>query len=173
MKKKVLFRAFAALSALMAMACSISLETDLQRESAFITRRPLVKTMTITASLEMPDDETKTSLQSGNVVWKTGDQIKVFNATHPSGEVFTLDPACDGLSNGTFTGGAIDGEGPFYAVYPASAAGTLTGSNVSVTVPQTQVLTADSFGAGANLSIAKASSIRAVHRMPAESRRVF
>lgn len=160
MRKKLFFRAFAALSALMTcLACRVTLEPDLQREMNYTSRRSVVQTMVLTASLELPADETKTALDGSHVVWKAGDQIKVFNATNPTGVVFTLDPACDGQTLGTFTGGAVSGTGPFYAVYPASVATELSGSAVSVNVPQVQTLTAGCFGPGANISLAKVDEL--------------
>lgn len=158
MKKNVLFRAFAALSALMAcMACAVTIETEVQPRQASSFRQSPAKTITITASLELPEDQTKTSLQSGNVVWSGGEQIKVFNAANTTGVIFTLSSGV-GETHGTFTG-SISGTGPFYAVYPASVATELTGSSVSITVPQVQKLTELSFGQNANISFATVESI--------------
>jgi hypothetical protein len=60
---------------------------------------------------------------------------------------------------GEFTGDILTGDGPFYAVYPASVAGTLSGTRVSVTIPQMQTLKAGSFGNGANLAMAQINSL--------------
>lgn len=158
MKKKVLFRAFAALSALMAcVACAVTIETEVQPKPASSFRQSPAKTITITASLELPDAETKTNLQSGNVIWAGGEEIKVFNAANPAGVIFTLSSGV-GETHGTFTG-SITGTGPFYAVYPASVASELTGSSVSVNVPQVQKLTELSFGHDANISFATVDNI--------------
>lgn len=114
---------------------------------------------TITASIE--SDETKTILSQLNVVWTAGDQIKVFNASCPAGKTYTLSGP-GGTSTGTFTASdRITGEGPFYAVYPASAvSGSLESNSLVLTVPDTQPYAAlgngkGTFESGVNLAFAK------------------
>lgn len=164
MRKNSIIRALAALSALLALAaCSATLESEWQaRESHFAGRTPATgKTITITATFEAaPGETTKTSLnESMQVLWQAGDKIKVFNSANTSGVEFTLEESSAGSNVGVFTGLALSGSGPYYAVYPSSAAGTLDGEAVSLTLPQTQVLTADSFGRGANVSLAKVENL--------------
>lgn len=164
MRKNSIIRALAALSALLALAaCSATLESEWQaRESHFAGRTPATgKTITITATFEAaPGETTKTSLnESMQVLWQAGDKIKVFNSANTSGVEFTLEESSAGSNVGVFTGLALSGSGPYYAVYPSSAAGTLNGEAVSLTLPQTQVLTADSFGRGANVSLAKVENL--------------
>ena len=115
------------------------------------------KQITITASLEQPTI-TKTSLSSENkVLWSAGDQIKVYNASHPSGAVYTLSSGA-GTSLGEFSGDNI-GDGPYYAIYPADAGGTLGETGIAVTLPKEQGYVAGSFGSGAAVSIAQAENI--------------
>lgn len=144
------------------LACGVTLEpelSDLSTGHTFTTRRSAAQTMRLTAAMELPAGETKTALDDNSVVWKTGDQIKVFSASYPSGVVFTLDPVSNGQRQGDFVGDLLLGSGPYYAVYPASVATSLSGGSVSVTVPHTQALTAGSFGPGANISLAKVNSL--------------
>lgn len=111
---------------------------------------------TITATLE--SNATKTALNGLNVQWVAGDQIKLFNLSNLNGEVYTLSAGA-GTSVGTFTGNALSGGGPFYAIYPATADVTLSMSSLVVTVPAVQEYQANSFGNGADMMWAKAQTI--------------
>ena len=77
-----------------------------------------VKTIEFKASFEQNEDGTKTPSDGLNAVWNDGDAIKVFNAEHPSGELFILKAGDGGKECGTFEGPNI-GPGPYYAVFPA------------------------------------------------------
>lgn len=112
--------------------------------------------ITFTAVLE---NGTRTLLGTDEkVLWSTGDQIRVFNKSNASGEVFTLKNG-QGTPTGTFEGPNI-GSGPFRAVYPASI--VATGSqydNISISIPSSQSYAAGSFGAGANISVGQADQL--------------
>lgn len=144
-----------------AVACNSVMEID--PRNSFVKEKPgteIVQEMVIKATFEASD--TKTTLVDGKTVqWTSGDQVRVFNASNPTGEVYTLSDGA-GTTQGTFTGAVLSGEGPFYAVYPATAASGLSGGSVSVVLPQTQILTKDSFGNGANLSAAKVAAMTEV-----------
>ena len=158
MRKNILPRALWALPVLMTcMACAVALETDYEVEKSFTKRSSLGKTVAITASVEEPNDETKTALSGSTVVWKQGDVIRVFDSTGAHGD-FTLDNACDGLTTGTFTG-TFSGTGPYYAVYPADVAQSLSGTSVVINIPNTQTLAAGTFGNGANIAFATADNL--------------
>lgn len=160
MNIKLLVRGMAALSVMMACAaCRVTLESDLQNPYEASSRRSGVSRMVLVAMQETPEAETKTSLNGLQVLWSAEDKIKVFNAANPGGVVFSLKAESAGQSVGEFTGDIIGGDGPFYAVYPAGAAGTLTGDAVSIAVPQTQTLTSGSFGNGANIAVAKVNNL--------------
>ena len=160
MKNKMLIRALSALSVTMALtACRVALETDLQNAYESTTRRSSGAQMVLVATMETPEGETKTSLNSSQVLWTAGDQIKVFNAATPGGVILTLKAEDAGQAVGEFAGDAISGDGPFYAVYPAGAAGTLSGTSVTINIPQEQTLTAGSFGNGNNIAVAKIASL--------------
>ena len=158
MRKNILPRALWALPVLMTcMACAVALETDYEVEKSFTKRSSLGKTVAITASIEEPNDETKTALSGSTVVWKEGDVIRVFDSTGAHGD-FTLDNSCDGLTTGTFTG-TFSGTGPYYAVYPADVAQSLSGTSVVINIPNTQTLAAGTFGNGANIAFATAANL--------------
>ena len=140
-----------------AVSCADPITIDIPNPNQgqeMVKPAPATDSITIIVTLEQ-ETATKTSLNGNAVVWSAGDKIKVFNATHPEGEEFTLTDA----SSGKFTGKVVSGDGPFYAVYPASAAGTLSGEVISLTVPAKQSYAANSFGLGANFSGGKTASL--------------
>ena len=161
MSKKLLIRVLCALTVMMAsVACRVAMETDLQNAYVQSSRRSVVSQMVLVATQEAPEGETKTALDGSAVLWSSEDQIKVFSATHSNGVLFTLKDESAGQAMGEFSGDDISGDtGPFYAVYPASVAGTLTGETVSINIPQGQTLTSGSFGKGANVAMAKADNL--------------
>lgn len=159
MKNKLLIRALSALSVTMAFtACRVALETDLQNAYESTTRRSSGAQMVLVATMETPEGETKTTLSGSQVLWKAGDQIKIFDSGTGS-VTLTLDPKCDGQAVGEFPGTILLGSGPYYAVYPASAAVSRSSNNLSINIPQEQTLTADSFGNGNNIAVAKIASL--------------
>jgi len=160
MKRKTLARVLVTLSVAMAcVACRVAMETDFQNAYVQSSRHSVVSQMVLVATQETPEGDTKTALSGSQVVWNSGNQIKVFNAANPNGKVFTLKSESAGQTTGEFSGEPLSGNGPFYAVYPASAAGTLSDGKVSITIPQSQVLTAGSFGNNANISLAQADNL--------------
>lgn len=162
MKNKLLIRALSALSVTMAFtACRVALETDLQNAYESTTRRSVGSQMVLAATLEAPEGETKTSLNSSQVLWTAGDQIEVFYAGgyHAT---YTLQASSAGKAEGLFECSSeppLLQDGTCYAVYPASAAVSISGSNISINIPQAQTLTAGTFGNGANIAVAKAEHI--------------
>lgn len=159
MKRKTLARVLVTLSVTMAcVACRVAMETDFQNAYVQSSRHSVVSQMVLVATQETPEGDTKTALSGSQVVWNSGNQIKVFNAANPNGKVFTLTSGV-GKTTGEFSGELLSGNGPFYAVYPASAAGTLSDGKVSITIPQGQELTAGSFGNNANISLAQADNL--------------
>ena len=111
------------------------------------------------ASIERRSSETKTLQAGTSVRWSAGDQVRVFNADHPSGIVFTLQSG-EGKSEGTFAGDAVSGEGPFFFVYPASLGGTLSGESVTgIEVPEIQNYAVNNYGAGASVAVGRASAL--------------
>ncbi len=133
-------------------------EESAPREESVEAKPSVVMQWIIKADMEAPSG-TRSSLDGNVVRWTGGDAIKVFNAAHPSGVVYTLTGGA-GTPSGTFSGDPLSGGGPYYAVYPAAVAGSLSGEAVSVNLPQTQELTSGSFGNGANLALAVSSTLQ-------------
>lgn len=104
--------------------------------------------LTLTAVGEELD--TKTALSGTSTVWSEGDQIKVF-FSDADPVSFTLDAEDAGKTSGKFTGYVPNGKTPIYAVYPASATSSVSGTTVNVAIPDTQPGT---FTAG-NVAVAK------------------
>jgi hypothetical protein len=95
-----------------------------------------------------------------DITWKQGDQIKVFNADHPDGLVYELLASDAGKTVGRFLGDTLTGDGPFYAVYPASLA---VGSfpDISLVMPAVQPF--ESGMEYAHLAAAKGKRLDALH----------
>lgn len=155
MRKFLLFGLATLMLGFLSTACTDPIDSSIVDEG-----KAKDNSMVFRASLEQIVPETKTALTPGNsVVWSEGDQIRIYNSSNPAGAVFTLESGA-GTVDGAFTG-TISGEGPFYAIYPADAAGALTyegGLTLNLQVPSTQNYAAGSFGKGANISWAMAET---------------
>jgi hypothetical protein len=113
------------------------------------------RSWSITASVEPLQGEGSASL---DVSWQKGDKIKVFNADHPEGLVYELMELDEGKTTGRFLGDTLTGDGPFYAVYPASqVVGSLP--SLSLVIPPVQIYEPGTLGRGASLAIAKGNSL--------------
>ena len=151
MKRSILLRVAALWMGAMTLSC---VQEPLPAESDLVD--PAGDQISFTAVLE--DAGTRTSLQNDLAVyWSENDKIRVFSASKPNGEVFSLNSGA-GTDNGVFSGPPV-GNGPFYAVYPADAGVSLSGTSLRVRVPAAQTYADGSFGAGANLAAAKSMSL--------------
>lgn len=152
MRKTLFFGLAALLFGLLSTACADQLVlVDNGREDASSTEG----LCTITATLE--SSVTKTTLDGMNVVWQTGDKIKVFSDANVSGVVYTLNSGA-GTTTGTFIGDPV-GEGPYYAVYPASAITSKKTTTLIVTAPVIQGYVANNFAQNVNLAVAKGDDL--------------
>lgn len=152
MKRKMFFGLAVLMLGLLSTACfdqMVPVDPTLEREKKNDLH-------TITATLE--SSETKTALDGLNIVWQTGDKIKVFNEANPGGKTYTL-VGTGGSSTGTFSSDdPITGSGTYYAVYPADiVSGNLP--TIIVNVPGTQTYAEGTFGAGANIAAAANNSL--------------
>jgi len=87
------------------------------------------------------EPEVKVSLdfsQSQNVLWSDTDLIAVFDGT--SKNQFSIDSGTNTGATATFSGEVTPGYSDLFAVYPYSAAGSLSGTSLSVTVPASQTV---------------------------------
>ena len=138
-----------------ALSCSHVRENDWAQDIPETTETVQTGTVTFTASF---DQGSKTQLgEDWSVLWSEGDQIKVFNNTHPEGVSFTLIRG-EGTPYGTFSG-PDPGAGPFQAVYPADRAGKGNRSSIPVSFPSTQTYAEGSFGPGASLAAGAADQL--------------
>ena len=78
--------------------------------------------------------------QAQNVRWSDDDLIAVFDGTAKN--QFSIDSGTNSGASSTFSGEVTLGYSTLYAVYPYSAAGSLSGSSLSVTVPAAQTVSA-------------------------------
>ena len=68
--------------------------------------------------------------------WSKGDRINVMSAQTPAASEYILISG-EGSATGSFSGSKVDGS-PLYAVYPASAGGSIAQNSMSITVPASQ-----------------------------------
>ena len=141
-----------------AFSCAHTLESGQEQQPRVLPAAALPDSISFTAYL---DAGSKTHFgEEWNVLWSPGDRIKVFNESHPQGLEFTL-IGDGGSSVGTFSG-PLTGDGPFYVVYPADAAGEMSGTSIAVTLPAIQTYAAGSFGLGANLAAGHAEALEGI-----------
>jgi len=116
--------------------------------------------MTVTASCESGavDTLTKTSLSTTTVRWTSGDAISLYSSDG-AGSKFTATKVSSNLAY--FSGTIVPGN-KYYGVYPSDNA-TLSGNDITATLPTTQTAKANSFGAGANLAVAYTASATSPH----------
>src|SRR5574344_1498824 len=111
--------------------------------------------ITISATSELTDTDTKTSLGTSNVVnWTTGDEISTFWGNSTTVAKFTLSGG-DGTTSATFTGTKSVESEECYAIYPHNSATTISADKtISFTLPATQTYKAGGFAEGANPMVA-------------------
>lgn len=80
--------------------------------------------------------------QTPNVRWADDDLIAVFDGTVKN--QFGIDDGTNTGAAATFSGEVTEGYTNLYAVYPYSAAGSLSGASLSVTVPSVQTVSGTS-----------------------------
>ena len=146
----------ALLAGVLVMGCARTTELEPGQKTSQPEKTVSVPdSITFTAVLE---NGTRTLLGTDEkVLWSTGDEIRVFNESNPSGAVFSISGGV-GTPTGTFSGPNI-GNGPFQAVYPASVATGSQNGSISISIPSSQSYAAESFGAGANISVGQADQL--------------
>lgn len=138
----------------LAVSCTHIRENDPVQENPGVDPEPS-GTITFTAHF---DADSRTQFgEAWSVLWSEGDEIQVFNESHPEGVTFTL-VGGEGTPAGTFRG-PDPGAGPFRAVYPAGRTGQGSGMSVPVSFPATQHYAEGSFGPGANLAAGVADQL--------------
>lgn len=118
---------------------------------------PVVKAegATICATLEIPQDETKTTLNNDNqVIWSAGDAFSLL--TDKTNDRFEI-TAGAGTASASFYG-SVSGKAPFYALYPYSGNCRIEDGSVKFSLPQEQTYANGSFAPGASPAIAYLAS---------------
>ncbi len=150
-----------AIAALAAIACTVSCN-----EKEIETNIPSVKQpMSLVASGEAQGKVFLDFSESANVRWSDDDLIAVFDGTAMN--QFSIDPGTNTGAAATFSGEVTAGATSLYAVYPYSAAGSLSSSNITVTVPSAQVV-----GSSANVDPAALVSVGVVDNGAIEFKQV-
>lgn len=110
--------------------------------------------LTLKASVEqhVGSADTKTALDGANVVWVSGDAIKVYNADGSANVDLTTTSAG---TKADFSGGDLASGDPAVAIYPADAATGYDGTNITFTLPATQAHknNANSFDPACNVTV--------------------
>lgn len=111
--------------------------------------------VTINASFELPQDATKTSLNSENkVIWSAGDAFALLTAT--SKDRFEITDGA-GTATASFYG-SVSGFAPFYAFYPYNESCKIEDGAVKFSLPQEQKYVAGTFDSGVSPAIAMLAS---------------
>lgn len=107
--------------------------------------------MTFTADSQ----QTKAELSDGKtIIWQSGDQINVFDATENVYDPFTTSESGASV---TFEGMAGKSEG-YYALYPYQAEAAMTDGTITATFPSEQTAVAGSFDPKAFISVAQSDA---------------
>ncbi len=150
-----------AIAALAAIACTVSCN-----EKEIETNIPSVKQpMSLVASGEAQGKVFLDFSETANVRWSDDDLIAVFDGTAMN--QFSIDPGTNTGAAATFSGEVTAGATSLYAVYPYSAAGSLSGSSLTLTVPSAQVV-----GSSANVDPAALVSVGIVDNGAIEFKQV-
>ena len=100
------------------------------------------------------DPFSRTVLVAGNKVnWEENDAISLFDQN--SNNKFTTS---EGGESVMFTGSAQDNQNTYYALYPYDADATISGNEITTTLPAKQTARAGSFANNLNPSVAKSGS---------------
>ena len=121
---------------------------------------------TIKAVFEQTREDTRTSLDSYNVVWNKGDEIRYFSLFKDvyievvESQILTVSDDSDGKAEGIFTGYVPFGrneEDASFAVYPEFDDNSVTCNSRTITLPlyQAQEYKKNTFGSRVNVSVAK------------------
>ncbi|MBO4340939.1 MAG: hypothetical protein J5835_05875, partial [Bacteroidales bacterium] len=129
-----------ALVAFAATLCAVSCEKETEGQD-----QPQEQAATVRVSLSATGESTSSDMkatldfsQAQNVRWSDDDHIAVFDGTAKN--QFSIDDGTNTGATATFSGEVTPGYANLYAVYPYSAANSLSAGSLSVTVPSTQIV---------------------------------
>lgn len=167
MKKNFKLIPFAVLTIAALASCS-EINPETQAKDYFYNDDPAA--MTLSASTQATVPETKTAFAPGDtkaaVNWVKGDAITVFDAENKNVE-FTTE--ANGVTSGTFaetvTGSftkSSDIDAVFYSVYPYSEENSIAvnegNTELTVVVPDNQIVSHSTFAPKANVAVAKSDA---------------
>ncbi|MBR5043105.1 MAG: hypothetical protein IKX67_07675 [Bacteroidales bacterium] len=130
-------RRFFILAALAAISCAVSCN----KEAVENDPSPDAYQKVAVSFSAIGEPEQKATLdftQTQNVRWSDDDLIAVFDGIAKN--QFSIEAGSNTGASATYTGEVTSGYSTLYAVYPYSAAGSLSGSSLTVTVPSAQVV---------------------------------
>ncbi len=107
--------------------------------------------VSLSAVLEQHASESRTSLSSNAVVWNTGDKISILS--EGENDLFVLSFGASS-SEGIFEGEELPPAERYYALYPYSRTASFDGQNICFSLPEVQNYYKNSFGNGANPTVA-------------------
>ena len=100
---------------------------------------------------------TRTTLDGTEVLWSAEDRISIFSKTTPLGEAYSIRTEDAGKKSAAFSGPEV-GAGPWFALYPADAAASMSDGSLTFMIPCEQRYSANSFGSGNNPMVAVSST---------------
>lgn len=112
--------------------------------------------MTFSASRE-DGALSKTSLEGASVLWSSEDKISVFSSSAAAGETYTILEGGAGKAEAKFSGNSV-GTAPWYALYPADDAASLSDGVLTVGLPGIQKYSPNGFADGVNPMVAVSSN---------------
>ena len=148
MKKYILLTVFAAIAAAIT-SCQVDLSAT-QSGQEKPTGHPSLVSMSFRAGSEA----TKSDLNDNTISWMAGDAITVFGNNE---KAYQSEALTTGGTSADFSVELPEGTTDPYAVYPADANATLSGSVITTTIPAVQTLSEGTAAApGALVAVAKA-----------------
>ena len=96
-------------------------------------------------------------LDGTQVLWTENDQISIFSNSNSNGEIYSIKAEDAGKDKASFTGVDV-GAAPWYALYPADAAASISDGKLLFMISGVQTYKEGSFGTGANLMVAVSST---------------
>jgi len=153
MKKIYRFLAIGLLPVGLALAgCSREMQPEANQEKGEVEVAGDLMPMRFAATGASSD--TKTTLKDGQVFWESSDAIMVY--ANGTGTEFTVESLSEESDTAFFKGKATLAS-EYYAIYPSSAAKSISDGVISATIPSEQTVNAGGMPANANLSVAKAA----------------
>ncbi len=152
MKKYFRF-AIAALT-LIAAAVSCAKEAAINEEE--VTADPVVPaTKTIPYDLTVGSELTKSYISEKHIFWEDGDKLAVIDDINGTVHEFTMDSFEE--NSAKFTGELNEGATTLYVIYPYDEHASISGGNITTTLPAVQTLESQNTAKGALVAVGTAA----------------